>query len=419
MCEEREGDGFAYCAVACGVGVEVVAAVVDGEQAIEMVGVADDFVEVEGRVEVAGGENPGVDGLAIGFGGWAGVVVIGADEGGDSGADHLDAVGVGAVDDLLIGGEDARDESGVFCGGNFAEAREATEVVDGFEDDEPADAGLRDHVAIEASERVGAEAVGEEVVAADALVEDPDIVRGRRGLEALGEDVGPAVVAVGGGGVAVGDGVAEGNDGSCAGGGEDVDAGELIPVLDLLCVGKIACGDEIAVKVVRGGAGAGVAGFTCGRRVKVNSDGEVRERGDGIVDGVGDVFGAGGDDDFGGSAEGEGLVGGGIDGGGGGRERAGDVDGGEVQRVDAEGVGEMHAQGCATGGDADDLAESRVAKVVGGEGILRLGNLLRGGPGADPELRIRGGLGLGWRAGNRCGEKEDDGREDFCWLHLE
>ena len=175
MREEREGDGFADGAVACGAGVEVVAAVVGGEHAIGMGGVADDFVEIEDGVEVAGGEDPGVDGLAVGFGGGAGVVVVGADEGSDGGADDLDAVGVGAVDDLLLGGEDAGDEGGVFGRRNIAEAREPPEVVNGFKDDEPADAGLRDYVAVEAGEHVGAEAVGEEVIAADALVEDSDV----------------------------------------------------------------------------------------------------------------------------------------------------------------------------------------------------------------------------------------------------
>ena len=109
--------------------------------------------------------------------------------------------------------------------------------------------------------------------------------------------------------------------------------------------------------------------------------------GDGVVDGVGDVFGAGGDDDVGGSAEGKGLVGGGIDGGRGGRERARDMDGGEMQRVGAEGVGEMDTEGHTADGDADDLTEGRVAQIVGGKGILRFGNLLRSRPGADPDLR--------------------------------
>ena len=68
MREERDGDGFADRAIARGAGVEVVAAVLGGEHAIGMGGVANDFVEVEDGVEVAGSANPGVDGLAVGFG---------------------------------------------------------------------------------------------------------------------------------------------------------------------------------------------------------------------------------------------------------------------------------------------------------------------------------------------------------------
>ena len=75
------------------------------------------------------------------------------------------------------------------------------------------------------------------MVAADAEVEDSDVARGGGRLEARGEDVGPAIVAVGCGGVSVSDGVAEGDDGGRVGWGEDVDAGELIPVFDVLRVG--------------------------------------------------------------------------------------------------------------------------------------------------------------------------------------
>ena len=76
------------------------------------------------------------------------------------------------------------------------------------------DAGGGEHVAIEAREGVGAEAVGEQMVAADAVVETRRCccVAGR-GLKASGENIGPAVVAVGGGAVAVGNGIAKGDDG--------------------------------------------------------------------------------------------------------------------------------------------------------------------------------------------------------------
>jgi hypothetical protein len=25
---------------------------------------------------------------------------------------------------------------------------------------------------------------------------------------------------------------------------------------------------------------------------------------------------------------------------------------------------------------------------------------------------------VGWRGGQRCGEEQNEGREDFCWVHL-
>ena len=49
---------------------------------------------------------------------------------------------------------------------------ESTEIVDPFENENVADGGLREHVAIKTGECVGAEAVSEKVVAADALVEN-------------------------------------------------------------------------------------------------------------------------------------------------------------------------------------------------------------------------------------------------------
>jgi hypothetical protein len=132
-----------------------------------------------------------------------------------------------------------------------------------------------------------------------------------------GEDVGPAVVAVGGSSVTVGDGVAEGNDGGGVLGGRcgsgDVDSGDLVPVIHLLRAGKVCRRDLIAVDIVRRGAGAGMAGLAGRRGVQMEGDGEIGERGDGIVDGVGDVLGACRDDDVAAAGEGERLVGRGVD----------------------------------------------------------------------------------------------------------
>ena len=75
------------------------------------------------------------------------------------------------------------------------------------------DASLSDDVAVEASEGGGAGGVVEDAVAADAFVEDAELAGLFVGLEATGEDVGPAGVGVAGAEGAVGDAVAEGDDG--------------------------------------------------------------------------------------------------------------------------------------------------------------------------------------------------------------
>jgi len=265
---------------------------------------------------------------------------------------------------------------------------EAAEIVDTFKDDEPVRAGLGEDVAIEAGEGIGAEAVGEEVVAADAEVEDGDVARGGRGLEACGEDVGPAIVTVGGGGVPVGDGVAEGDDCGCERRGENVDAGELIPVFDMLRVRKVGCGDEVAVEVPRGGVGAGVSGFGGRRRVKMEGDGEARERRDGAGDGVGEIFSAGGDEDVGGSRKSYGAIGCGVNCGGVECERVRDVHGCDVERRGPKRIRQADAERGAADGEVDDLADGGVAEIVGRDGILGLGNLDGSGPGAGPGLLL-------------------------------
>ena len=67
--------------------MQVVAAIEGWQKMVWVRGIADDRIEVDDGVEVSGGADPGVDGLAIGFAQRAGVVVVGADEGGDCGSE--------------------------------------------------------------------------------------------------------------------------------------------------------------------------------------------------------------------------------------------------------------------------------------------------------------------------------------------
>ena len=88
-------------------------------------------------------------------------------------------MGMGAGDDLLIRGFDPLDKLRVRCSGDFAVAGETAKVVHSLKDDEPAHSGLRQHVAIEARERVRPQAVDQQVVSADSLIQDADVARRR------------------------------------------------------------------------------------------------------------------------------------------------------------------------------------------------------------------------------------------------
>ncbi len=96
--EEFQVDGFAHGFVAGVAGVEVVAGVVEDEEHAGVGGVSGDFVEVDDAVELVGGADPLVDGLAHGFAG--GGLVFCADEGREGGSVDLDAVGVGSDGEL-------------------------------------------------------------------------------------------------------------------------------------------------------------------------------------------------------------------------------------------------------------------------------------------------------------------------------
>jgi hypothetical protein len=79
---------------------------------------------------------------------------------------------------------------------------------------------------------------------------------------------------------------------------------------------------------------------------------------------------------------------------------------GEVQRLGAEGVREMDAQGRSAEREMDDLAQGCVLEIGGGKRVPRLGDLLRGRPCCYPCLRCR----LCYGGGEPCQKKEDGER---------
>ncbi len=139
----------------------MIAAVVRRQQAIGLGGITQGPVEINDIIEVAGGTNPGVDNLPVTLVGRPRVIVTGTGMWRDGCADYSNAVRVYAKDDLLICRQYAAHQCAVIGCGNFAGASESTQVIDAFEDDEPVDTGLSQHIAIYASQGVGTESIGE------------------------------------------------------------------------------------------------------------------------------------------------------------------------------------------------------------------------------------------------------------------
>ena len=84
-----------------------------------------------------------------------------------------------------------------------------SQVVDGFEEDDPFHSLLAQQVAAVAVNGSRAETSAQHAVAADAHVEHGHLVRGIVVEQPSREHVGPAVLLVGGGAAAVGDAVAQ------------------------------------------------------------------------------------------------------------------------------------------------------------------------------------------------------------------
>jgi len=156
----------------------VVAAVVCGKKLIGVLRIANDAIEIDDRVEVAGSANPFVDHLPVSLAERAGVVVGGTNVGRNGGAINTEAVSVRTRGDLLVRRDNSLDKRGMIGGRDFAIAGEASQVVYTFEDDEPADACGREDIPVESCQDIWAKAVGEQVVAADALVGDADVAGG-------------------------------------------------------------------------------------------------------------------------------------------------------------------------------------------------------------------------------------------------
>jgi len=312
--EENERHGVGHGGETGGRRMKVVAGIESGKKAVRAVGVAGDLVEVDEGIEVTRGANPLIHGLAIRFGCRPRMIELRSDEGENRGAYDLNAVSVGAGDELLVSGENAANVSVVFGRRDVVLASEHADIVDAFEKDEVADTCGSENIGVKTRESVGAEAIEEQSIAADALIDNGNGLRCGIGLEALGEQVRPAIVTVGGGAMSVGDGISEYDDGGGLRSGDNVDGGDEVPMFDFFRRGEFGRCNKIPMSEEGSSAGTGMTGLTGRRGVEIDGDGQIGKSRNGDRNSIGEVFGPGGNDYVGAARESESFVGGWHDG---------------------------------------------------------------------------------------------------------
>jgi|SRR5689334_382719 len=155
--------------------MQMIAAIEIRPQVIRVCGIAHYLVKIDDSIKVTGSSNPLIHGLAVRFIRRARMVVIGTHVGQNSGTDRRYSMRVGASDYLLISAADALHQRGMLGGTDLVCPSEPAEVVDALQHDQVLNTGLRQHVPIETCKSIRAESIGEEVVAADALVKNTDI----------------------------------------------------------------------------------------------------------------------------------------------------------------------------------------------------------------------------------------------------
>ncbi len=141
-----------------------------------MLRVADDLVEVDHSVEVRGISDPLIHCLPVRFVRGSGMVVVRSDKWSQGRADDFDAAGVRARDDLFIGCGHSGKQYIVVLLRWVGGAGEQANVVDSFKGDQVLNARLRDHIRIDAGQGIGSQAIGEQMVPSDTLIENSKIV---------------------------------------------------------------------------------------------------------------------------------------------------------------------------------------------------------------------------------------------------
>src|SRR5215470_8472984 len=116
---------------------------------------------------MAGRPNPLIHGCSIGLAHGPGLVVSGAGERRKRSAEDANAMSVRALYNLVVGADDAAHKTVMRGLQRAAMQTEGADIIDSFLNDQVVNAGLGQHIAIEARQGVRAVAVEQQAVPAD------------------------------------------------------------------------------------------------------------------------------------------------------------------------------------------------------------------------------------------------------------
>jgi hypothetical protein len=152
--------------------MKVIAGIECRQEALGMLRVTGDLIEVDDRIEVSGSSDPFIHGLAVCFAGRAGMIEVRSDEGRERCADDCDVMSVSADDHLLVRRYNLLNHRLVIGGRDVAAVCQHTDVVDSFEYDQVAGSRLRDNIEIEARQCIRPQAIVQQTVPSDPLIEN-------------------------------------------------------------------------------------------------------------------------------------------------------------------------------------------------------------------------------------------------------
>ena len=181
----------------------MIARVKCGFQSLRVLGIARDPVKINDCVEVSWRANPCIDSFAICLRCRARMVISRADERQNRCPKYLDAVRVSAHNHLLVRRGDVTNQCIVLRSWNIVLARQCPDIVDAFEHDQIASGGLGEHVMIETCQRIGSEAIEQNTIPADPMIQDSNLSRRGTPLQTLSEHIRPAIVCIRGCAMAV------------------------------------------------------------------------------------------------------------------------------------------------------------------------------------------------------------------------